>query len=295
MTDAENSPVAPSPPDIAKSVEDGMQAKAETSWSTMFVRSLSGGAFIALGFMFFVTSQQGVGDGANGPTLVLGGVVFSLGLMLVMITGADLFTGSTMSSMSLLSGRLRLVPFFAHWGISLVGNLIGSFAVATLVLLAGTASSNDGAWGLAALEIAVGKVELGWFEAFVLGILANFVVCLAVVMANAGQTITDKILACIGPVALFVSTGLEHSVANMFILPMGLLIKHAGGDFWQSEAVAEAGITPGDVEALTVGAAAWGNLVPVVLGNIIGGAVLVGAYFWVAQRKPVRDADDDEA
>ena len=289
-------PAAPStaatpPKQLTRALEDAMHAKATAPLGRMFLATLSGGAFIALGFVFMVTTQQGMGEWPVGFAKLIGGVVFSVGLGLVVISGSDLFTGTTLTAMPRLSGRLSTGAMLRHWGVSAGGNLIGSVTVAVLILLAGTHATNGSAWGMVVLDTTQAKLSHDWHQAFFLGVLANFAVCLAVWAATAGKTVTDKILACVGPVALFVASGFEHSVANMFMLPMGLLVKYgAGSGFWQGEALAEAGKSAADYSSITVGAVLWDNLIPVLLGNIVGGAVLVGAYFWSIHRRGAADA-----
>ena len=289
-------PAAPStaatpPKQLTRALEDAMHAKATAPLGRMFLATLSGGAFIALGFVFMVTTQQGMGEWPVGFAKLIGGVVFSVGLGLVVISGSDLFTGTTLTAMPRLSGRLSTGAMLRHWGVSAGGNLIGSVTVAVLILLAGTHATNGSAWGMVVLDTTQAKLSHDWHQAFFLGVLANFAVCLAVWAATAGKTVTDKILACVGPIALFVASGFEHSVANMFMLPMGLLVKYgAGSGFWQGEALAEAGKSAADYSSITVGAVLWDNLIPVLLGNIVGGAVLVGAYFWSIHRRGAADA-----
>jgi formate transporter len=284
------SPVIPAPKPLAKAVEDAMYAKAVAPLGRMFLQTLTGGAFIALGFIFMVTTQQGMGDWPVGFAKLIGGVVFSVGLGLVVMSGSDLFTGTTMTLMPRLSGRISTGRMLGHWGISAGGNFLGSVLMAVLILLAGTHASNGSAWGLVVLNTTQSKLGYDWHQAFVLGILANFAVCLAVWIASAGRTVADKVLAVAGPIALFVATGFEHSVANMFMLPMGWLIKNFAGDgFWQGEAMQEAGRSLEDYASITAGSILWDNLIPVILGNIVGGAVLVGAYFWATYRRG--DAD----
>ena len=297
MTDFSSKLVIPTPAAMAQATEDGMLAKATKPWFEMFLLSLTGGAYIALGFIFFVTSQQGLGAPFPvGPAKVLGGVVFSVGLMLVVMSGSDLFTGTTMTVMPLLSKRLSVGRFLGHWGVAIVGNFIGSVLVALLVLWAGTPSSNKSAWGLVVLNTTLAKVSLTWGHAFFLAVLANFAVCLAVWMANSGRSTADKILAIVGPIALFVASGFEHSVANMFMLPMGWLIKNFAPDtFWAGEAITKAGKTAADFDAITAGAIFFDNLIPVILGNIVGGAVFVGIYFWACYIRPAQRAKALEA
>ena len=284
------STVATAPKPLTRALEDAMLAKATAPLGRMFLATLGGGAFIALGFVFMVTSQQGMGEWPVGIAKLIGGVVFSVGLGLVVISGSDLFTGTTMTSMPRLSRRITTGQMLRHWGVSAGGNLIGSLTVALLIFLAGTHATNGSAWGMVVLDTTQAKLSHDWHQAFFLGVLANFAVCLAVWAATAGKTVTDKILACVGPIALFVASGFEHSVANMFMLPMGLLVKYgAGSGFWQGEALAEAGKSAADYSSITVGAVLWDNLIPVLLGNIVGGAVLVGAYFWSIHRRGDED------
>ncbi|MGO1284822.1 MAG: formate transporter FocA [Brachybacterium sp.] len=280
------SPVIPEPDELTRELEDAMHAKATAPWDRMILQTLGGGAFIALGFVFMVTTQQGMDEWPIGLAQLIGGTVFSVGLGLVVISGSDLFTGTTMTLVPRLSGRISTGRMVGHWGISAAGNLIGAVLIALLLLFAGTHATNDSAWGLIVLDITQAKLGHDWHQAFFLGILANLAVCLAVWIATAGRSVTDKVLGVIGPIALFVATGFEHSVANMFMLPMGLLIKNFAGDpFWQGEAMKAAGATAADYSSITLGATLWDNLVPVVLGNIVGGAVLVGAYFWAIHRR----------
>lgn len=275
-------PVIAPPAGMAKALDDAMYGKATMNIGKMFLLSLTGGAFIALGFIYMVASQQGMaGNWPTGITKVLGGVTFSVGLGLVLVSGSDLFTGTTMTVVPLLNKRITIAQMLRHWAVSLIGNLIGSVTVAVLLFLGGTHASNKSAYGKVILDVTLAKVSYDWHQAFVLGILANFAVCLAVWIALSGKTLTDKILACVGPISLFVAAGFEHSVANMFMLPMGLLIKYGAGDkFWNGQVWADAGMSKADYAAITPGAVVWDNLIPVVLGNIVGGALMVGVYFW---------------
>lgn len=277
----------PAPKELAASLEDAMYAKAVAPFGRMFWMALTGGAYIALGFVFMVTSQQGMtAQFPLGLAKVVGGTVFSVGLGLVVMSGSDLFTGTTMTSVPWLSRRITTGRMLLHWLVSAAGNLVGAVLVAAIVMVAGTHATNASAWGLVVLDSSLAKVSYDWHQAFFLGVLANLAVCLAVWIATAGKTVTDKVLAVVGPIALFVATGFEHSVANMFMLPMALLIKtFAGAGFWDGEALTAAGRSASDYASITAASAAWDNLVPVLLGNIVGGAVFVGAYFWVAFRR----------
>ena len=227
----------PDPPkQLTRALEDAMHAKATAPLGRMFLRPSA--APSSRWAVFMVTTQQGVGEWPVGFAKLIGGVVFSVGLGLVVISGSDLFTGTTLTAMPRLSGRLSTGAMLRHWGVSAGGNLIGSVTVAVLILLAGTHATNGSAWGMVVLDTTQAKLSHDWHQAFFLGVLANFAVCLAVWAATAGKTVADKILAVVGPVALFVASGFEHSVANMFMLPMGLLIKYgAGSGFWHGEAL----------------------------------------------------------
>lgn len=285
------------PASMAKAMEDAMVAKASHPLWKIFWLGLTGGAYIAFGFVMYVTTQQGApGDLPVGITKMIGGALFATGLIMVMNSGSDLFTGTTLTIMPLLSKRLSVGRFFTHWGISWIANFVGSAFVALLLLLAGTPAANKSAWGVVVLNTSLAKVSLDWGQAFVLGILANTLVCMAVWMTFAARTFIDKVFAIVVPLVVFVASGFEHSVANMFMLPMGWFIKTFAGDkFWSGEAVANAGITPADLDVLNWGTILWNNIIPVTLGNIVGGAVFVGIYFWVAYRKDALKSEAEAA
>ncbi|WP_058234896.1 formate transporter FocA [Devriesea agamarum] len=284
------------PPQMAKLLDEGMVAKATKDKLTMFLLALSGGAFIGLGFIFYVTSQQSLQGFPLGIAKVIGGFVFSVGLIAVVLSGSDLFTGTTMTMVSRLTHKISTAQMLAHWGISYVGNLVGSLVVAVLIILAGTPTTNGGAWGVVVMNVANSKVHHTWVQSLVLGLLANFAVCLGVWLSYSGRSTVDKMLGIAGPIALFVASGFEHSVANMFMLPTGLLIKYTGGEaFWSSPAVTAAHLTPDSFSGLTVGTAIWNNLIPVTIGNVIGGALFIGAYFWLCYLRPHRAAEAKQA
>ncbi|MBV7432489.1 formate transporter FocA [Dermabacteraceae bacterium P13264] len=286
MEDLATKVTAPAPPAMAKTMEDGLYAKATKPFLDMFLLALTGGGFIALGFIYYVTSQQGMTGVPTGFAKVLGGMTFSVGLVLVIISGSDLFTGTTLTVMPRMSGRITTAQMLKHWAVSYFGNLIGSLILAVLILLAGVYKSNKGAWGLVVMNVSNAKIHHTWLECVFLGLLANFAVCLAVWMAVSGRNTMDKVIAIMLPISLFVASGFEHSIANMFMLPMGLMIKAFGGDaFWTSDAVKAAGKTIADYDGLTIGSAIWNNIIPVTIGNIIGGAIFVGVYFWVVYRR----------
>nr|NLD40149.1 formate transporter [Actinomycetales bacterium] len=210
------------PAGIAAVTSDAMVGKALKGRFEMFLLALTGGAFIGLGFIFFTTSQMAASTvDWYGLTRVVGGLVFSVGLILVVLTGADLFTSTTMTVIPLMQKRITVAQWLGHWGIVYVGNVIGAVLLALIVYFSGTHMNGGGGWGLVAVTTATTKVSNTWVEAFFLGVLANLAVCLAIWTANAGRHLVDKAVAIAGPIALFVASSFEHSVANMFMIPMG--------------------------------------------------------------------------
>ncbi|GAA2710783.1 formate transporter FocA [Actinoplanes palleronii] len=271
-----------SPAQMAQAAEDAAYAKATSTPRKSFLLGLTGGGYIALGFVFYVTSQVGAaGLTWSGGAKVLGGVVFATGLVLVVLTGAELFTSSTLTLTARASGRITWGRLFRNWGVVYVANFLGAATMVALVYLGGVWHHANGAWGAVVLSGALVKVQHTVLEAVVLGILCNLMVCLAVWAAYSGRTTTDKVLAVTMPVALFVSTGFEHSVANMFLVPLGLLIKSgAGTEFWSG-----AGLHRADFADLTWSHFLLHNLAPVTLGNIIGGGLMIGVFHWTIFRR----------
>lgn len=203
------------------------------------------------------------------------GAVFSVGLMLVVIAGAELFTGNNLMLMGVLEKRVSFRKVIYKWLIVYGANFIGSVLIAYLMYQTNLWKSSDFATGIAALKIATAKVNLLWLEAFVRGILCNILVCLAVWMALASRDVVGKIFAIFFPIMTFVALGFEHSIANMYFIPLGIFLKG-------TSAVAAAGV---DVTNLTWKSFAINNLVPVTLGNIVGGAVVVGMLYWLVYVK----------
>jgi formate transporter len=266
-----------SPAQTAQAAEDAAYGKATSPPLKSFLLGLTGGAFIALGFVFYTTSQVGAAGLAwSGGAKVIGGIVFATGLVLVVLTGAELFTSSTLTLTARASGRITSGQLFRNWGVVYVANFAGALTVVALIYLGGVWHNANGAWGAVVLHSALTKVQHTYVEAVALGILCNLMVCVAVWAAYTGRTTTDKILAVTMPVALFVSTGFEHSVANMFMIPLGLLIKdNADAGFWSST-----GLTRADFADLTWSHFFLHNLAPVTAGNIIGGGIMIGVFYW---------------
>jgi len=234
------------------------------------------GAFIAFGSMFSTIAISATDNHLTfGLARVVAGLTFSLGLILVVVGGAELFTGNNLMVMAWAGGKISLGGMLRAWALVYIGNFVGAVATAVMVFLAGVHGNGDAAVGAAALNIAEAKAALPFFPALMRGVLGNVLVCLAVWLCYSAHTTTDKILCIVPPITAFVAAGFEHSVANMFVLPYGLLIKTAAPEgFWIS-----IGQSPASYDALTW-ASVITNLVPVTIGNVIGGGVLVGVVYW---------------
>jgi len=246
--------------------------KAETGVLKTFALAVLAGGFIALGSVFATTTAAGTGSMPFGAAKLMTGLVFCLGLVLVVVAGAELFTGNNLIVMAWASRKVSTRNLLRNWAIVYTGNFVGSVGMAVLVFLSGQYNFGGGAVGETALKIAAGKVELGFIQAIALGTLCNTLVCLAVWLTFSARTTVDKIVAIIFPITAFVAAGFEHSIANMYFIPFGLLIKLFDPDF-----VVQSGV---DVSHLTWGTFLINNLLPVTIGNIIGGAALVSATYW---------------
>ena len=261
------------PPAMARRAEETGVAKAALSTERLLVLAVLAGAFIAMGAVFATTVTAGSGEMAFGVTRLLAGLTFSLGLILVVVAGAELFTGNNLIVMAWAARRVTSGPMLAIWGLVYLGNFAGAIATAVLVYLSGQYELGGGAVGEQALNIAVAKTDLAFGRAIVLGALCNALVCLAVWLAYSARSTADRILAIVPPIAAFVAVGFEHSVANMYFIPAGLLLKG------NEEFVAGLAAAP-DLSGLTWGAFLLDNLLPVTIGNILGGSVMVGAVYW---------------
>lgn len=268
------------PADIARLVETRGVAKAKAPALTTFVLGILAGAFIALGAVLATV----VGTGSTlgfGITKWLSGIAFSVGLILVVIAGAELFTGNNLIVMSLVSKKITILELLNNWGIVYVGNLVGALSVVALAYLAHWWAVGENAYGATALSIAAGKASLPFWTVFFRGVLANALVCLAVWLAMAGRTVVDKVFAIVFPISAFVAAGFEHSIANMYFVPMGLVLKHEPG------LAQAAALTRDQYQALDLSGAV-NNIVAATLGNIVGGAVLVGLVYWFVYLRPDR-------
>ena len=210
----------------------------------------------------------------------MGGVAFSLGLILVVIAGAELFTGNNLIVMAMASNKITLGKMLSGWVIVYLGNFLGAVLTAAIVLLARQHEQGNGSVGLNAIKIAASKCELDFFQAFALGVLCNALVCLAIWLCLSARSVTDKVLAIVFPISAFVAAGLEHCVANMYFIPYGLLLKSsASSQFWESNQA-----NADQFSALTWSNFALMNLLPVSIGNIVGGAFMVGLVYWYVHR-----------
>ncbi len=249
------------------------EQKANLELGPMFLLACLAGAYIAMGAVFATTAAAGTsGIWPFGVTRALMGLVFCVGLVLVVVSGAELFTGNTLMSIACLDKRITFGGLMRNWLIVYSGNLVGSLTIALLTTIGKTYTFGGGALGITALSIANVKLTLGFWQALALGILCNFLVCLAIWMTFSARTVSDKILAVIFPISAFVAAGFEHSVANMYFIPAGLFIKLFDPTF-------ATGAIP-DLSNLTWGGFFINNLLPVTLGNIIGGGLLVGMVYW---------------
>ena len=272
------------PAKMASRMESVGVAKAELKTPTMFALAVLAGAFIACGAIFATIVTTGLSAAGMGFGLVklLGGLVFCLGLIAVVVAGAELFTGNNLIVMAFANGRIPLTAVLRNWGIVYVGNFAGSILTAVVMLLSQQYTFASGAVGANALGIASAKCNLDFVQAIALGAMCNALVCLAVWLCISARSVTDKILAIIFPITAFVAAGFEHSVANMYFIPMGLLIKSfAPASFWEA-----IGKTAADYSTLTWGAFFLRNLLPVTIGNIIGGVGFVGLAYWFIYLRP---------
>ena len=259
--------------------EKVMPVKASYRKSKMFVLAIAAGAFIAFGAQVSLTVSSGVaGTLGWGTSKLIGAMVFAAGLMMVVLTGAELFTGNVMMTFSVLEKKISFWKLLRNWSFVYTFNFIGSILVATLVFGAGMGHNGGDAVGVTAMKTAFSKVNLTFAEAFFRGILCNWLVCLAIFMASTSKRVIGKIFAIFFPIMTFVASGYEHSVANMFFIPSGLLLKHV-------PQVVAASNLGSDLASLTWGHFFLHNLLPVTLGNIVGALIFVVLLFWIAYLK----------
>ena len=263
------------PPEMALACEAAGAAKARRDASTLAVLGLLAGAFIAFGAIFMTVVLTGAEALPWGVGRLLGGLVFSLGLILVIVGGAELFTGDTLMIVAWAGRRITAAKLLRAWALVYLGNVVGALGTAALVFLAGIHGFDGGAVGKTALAIASTKAALPTGELFFRAILCNVLVCLAVWMSFGAHSATDKVMVIVPPIAAFVAAGFEHSIANLYLLPYGLAVKAlAGPSFW-----AAIGADAAAYPLLTLEGTLH-NIVVATLGNLVGGSAMVGAVYW---------------
>lgn len=263
------------PREVARRVAEVGVAKARLPLLPLALLGVLAGAFIGLGALGFVLVKSDATLGfANSQ--VLGGLVFSLGLLLVVVAGAELFTGNNLIAMAWASGQVSTAELLRNWGVVALGNLVGAVGLALLVHWSGHLGMNGGAVAQTVVKIAQAKQMLPWQEALLRGVLCNLLVCMAVWMAMAGRSVVDKAVAIVFPISAFVAAGFEHSIANMYLMPLAWLLQHSGAVPLAGAEVTVAGM--------------WGNWLPVIAGNLLGGSVLVGLTYHVIYLRGRSDA-----
>jgi formate/nitrite transporter len=264
-----------SPGDVAHRVNTVGIAKAQMAFVPLALLGVLAGAFIGLGSLLFALVRADATLGLAASQLV-SGLVFSLGLLLVVVAGAELFTGNNLLAMAWADGKITTAQVLRNWTIVCAANFVGAAGLALLVWLSGHTAVGGGAVGRAVVRIALAKQDLPVLEAFFRGVLCNVLVCMAVWMAMAGRSVVDKAVAVIFPVTAFVAAGFEHSIANMYLMPLAMLVQ------------AGAGIAPGEPAVTLAGMGA--NLAAVIAGNLLGGSVLVGLTYHVIYRRSPQPA-----
>jgi formate/nitrite transporter len=272
------------PAEIAEKAEDIGARKAGVDVPRTFTLAILAGAFIGLGAAFSTTVASGTASIPFGWNRLISGLAFSLGLIVVVLAGAELFTGNNLLVMAWANRKVSTRALLKHWAVVYAGNFSGASATAILVFAGKQYLFGGGAVGATALATAHAKCSLDLVQAFALGVLCNALVCLAVWISYGARTSADKILAVVPPITAFVAMGFEHSIANMYFVPIALLIKaYAPAAFWQ-----EIGQAADSYPNLTLHQFLAGNLLPVTLGNVVGGALMVGIVYWFVylRRKP---------
>ena len=273
------------PLQVAEAVANAGKTKANLPFLQMLILGLFAGAYIAFGAELCTMVVTGTGAKLGlGIAKFMGGAVFSVGLMLVVIGGAELFTGNNLMTIGLSQGKLGATGLVYNWVVVWIANLLGSLLLVYIMYKSNLWHTGGNAVGTTAINIAAGKVNLSFAEAFYRGIGCNWLVCLAVWLAFAAKDVVGKIFGIFFPIMAFVASGFEHCVANMYFIPMGIVLK---GDAAMAGAVTALGAK---ADALTWSGFFINNMIPVTLGNIVGGAVFVGlAYFMVYVNQMSKD------
>ena len=258
------------PREVAQRVEQVGVVKARLPLLPLAMLGVMAGVFIGLGALVFTLVKSDATLGFATSQL-LGGLVFSLGLLLVVVAGAELFTGNNLLAMAWADGLVSTREVLRNWGVVCAANLVGAAGLALLVFYSGHTLMNGGAVGQTVVKIALTKQALPWHEALLRGVLCNVLVCLAVWMAMAGRSVVDKAVAILFPIGAFVAAGFEHSIANMYFMPLAWLLQQSGQ------------VPP--LEGVITWGGMLGNWVPVIAGNLLGGSVLVGLSYHVIYRR----------
>lgn len=269
------------PAELVQIYINSAKSKACLPFDRLIALSVLAGAYIAFGAEFCTIASTGTAATLGfGASKVLGGACFSLGLMLVVICGGELFTGNCLIVTALPGKKITCGSLFYNWVVVYAGNFVGALVIVAIVVYGGTWNVADGAAGATTLNIAAGKCNLSWGEALIRGIGCNWLVCLGVWMGLAGRDIVSKVWGIFFPIAAFVAMGFEHCIANMYFIPKALLLKGTP-QMAQFAAENEALLTNLNLEQFLVA-----NLIPVTIGNIIGGAIFVGMLYYIAYRLP---------
>jgi formate/nitrite transporter len=272
------------PNEIAVALREAGRKKTQLSLDRMFVLGILAGVYIGFGAQLATTVSMDLAPKVGvGLSNMISGGVFSVGLMLVVLGGAELFTGNNLIWISFLSRRSKVTAVLRNWATVFLGNFVGSMLLAILIFVGGFYTMGGNALGIRALTIANGKVNIGFIQLIARGIVCNWLVCLAVWIATSAEDTTGKILACFFPIMAFVASGFEHSIANMFFIPIGILLKGV------PNLVSQAGL---NLEHLTWAGFLSRNLLPVTIGNIIGGGFFVATLYWYVYLRPEARALD---
>lgn len=279
------------PAEIAQKTIDNAEKKVARPVHKLLLLGFLAGAFIA--FAADGSNIAAYNLLANPDTYGLGktlaGCLFGTGLMLVLLCGAELFTGNCLILLGVMERRVKISAMLRNWGLVYLGNLAGSILIAWMIVYSGQLGASGGVLGGMTIKIAVNKVNLTFLQAVLLGIMCNWLVCLAVWMSTGAKDITGKIWAIFFPILLFITSGFEHSIANMYYIPAGILSKRIPA---YAQAALNLGVSAEQLSALNWTAMFTGNLLPVTIGNIIGGGILVAIAYWYAYAKkgksPVR-------
>src|SRR5215475_8120004 len=264
------------PPAMAVRAEASGVKRASLDVTTLLALSVLAGAFVAFGAIFATTVSAGATGMPYGVGRLLVSLVFCAGLIMVIIGGAELFTGNNLLIMAWASNKVTTRAVVLNWVLSFAGNFVGAIATAALMFYSTQYTFGGGSVGLTALNIANAKTSLAFVPALTLGIMCNALVCVAVWMCFSARTNIDRVVTVVPPIAAFAAAGFEHSIANIYFIPMGLFIKAGAPEsFWRT-----IGKTAADFPQLTWGNFFVGNLLPVTIGNIIGGSIMVAAVYW---------------